>query len=126
MSSPLTCCSVCFCQYAYDHGGRSFWIHNTGPFGCLPYMLELPKVKATQLDKAGCSIPLNEAAQFFNHQLKEAVIQLRKQLPLAAITYVDVYSVKYSLITQAKKHGKPFTHKRLTRFIITTVCFSLV
>ncbi|KAH1256034.1 Esterase [Glycine max] len=43
--------------------------------------------------------------KFFNSKLKEVVVQLRKELPLAAITYVDVYSVKYSLISQPKKHG---------------------
>ncbi|KAL2559862.1 GDSL esterase/lipase [Forsythia ovata] len=43
-----------------------------------------------------------------NHLLKEAVVSLRKDLPLAAFTYVDVYSVKYELISRAKKHG--FVH----------------
>ncbi|KAI5427594.1 GDSL esterase/lipase At3g26430 [Lathyrus oleraceus] len=89
----------------YENGGRSFWIHNTGPVGCLPYIIELHKVKPDEFDKAGCAIPYNEVAKFFNHELKSAVVQLRKELHLAAITYVDVYSVKYSLISQAKKHG---------------------
>ncbi|XP_061372532.1 GDSL esterase/lipase At3g26430-like [Gastrolobium bilobum] len=92
-------------KYVYDHGGRSFWIHNTGPVGCLPYILDLHPLKASQVDKSGCAIPYNEVAQFFNSELKEAVFQLRKELPLAAITYVDVYSVKYSLFSQARKHG---------------------
>lgn len=91
----------------YDRGGRSFWVHNTGPVGCLPYIMDLHRVTAAQVDKAGCANPYNEVAQFFNRHLKAAVLQLRKQLPLAAITYVDVYSVKYSLISRAKKHGKP-------------------
>ncbi|XP_027352420.1 GDSL esterase/lipase At3g26430-like [Abrus precatorius] len=92
-------------KYAYDHGGRSFWVHNTGPVGCLPYIMDLHPVKASSLDKAGCVTQYNEVAQFFNRELKVAVFQLRKQLPLAAITYVDVYSAKYSLISQAGKHG---------------------
>ncbi|KAI9093627.1 hypothetical protein K1719_027076 [Acacia pycnantha] len=92
-------------KYAYDHGGRSFWIHNTGPVGCLPYILDLHPEKTTRTDKAGCAAPYNEVARYFNRQLKAAVLQLREKLPLAAITYVDVYSVKYSLISQAKKHG---------------------
>ncbi|KAK4282060.1 hypothetical protein QN277_013481 [Acacia crassicarpa] len=92
-------------EYAYDHGGRSFWIHNTGPVGCLPYILDLHPEKTTRMDRAGCAAPYNEVAQYFNRQLKAAVLQLREELPLAAITYVDVYSVKYSLISQAKKHG---------------------
>nr|DAD30772.1 TPA_asm: hypothetical protein HUJ06_009623 [Nelumbo nucifera] len=92
-------------KYIYDQGGRSFWIHNTGPVGCLPYILDRLLVRAPEVDKAGCATPYNEVAQYFNIKLKETVVQLRNQLPLAAITYVDVYSVKYSLISQATKHG---------------------
>lgn len=90
----------------YREGGRSFWIHNTGPVGCLPYVMDRFFVTAAQIDKHGCSSPYNEVAQHFNLELKEAVLQLRKELPLAAITYVDVYSVKYALISQAKKLGE--------------------
>ncbi|PIA51644.1 hypothetical protein AQUCO_01100481v1 [Aquilegia coerulea] len=89
----------------YDQGGRSFWIHNTGPVGCLPYILDRLLITAGQIDSVGCASPFNEVAQYFNLKLKEAVAQLRKNLPLAAITYVDVYSVKYSLISDAKKNG---------------------
>ncbi|GMH01558.1 hypothetical protein Nepgr_003397 [Nepenthes gracilis] len=89
----------------YALGGRSFWIHNTGPQGCLPYVLDRFLVTAAQLDEYGCGSPFNDAAQYFNRRLKEAVIQLRKDLPLAAITYVDVYSLKYTLISQAAKFG---------------------
>lgn len=92
----------------YGLGGRSFWIHNIGPIGCLPYLLIiLPKsiTQDDQMDGVGCSRPLNEAAQYFNQRLKEAIDQLRKDLPLAAITYVDVYTPKYSLYTQPHKYG---------------------
>lgn len=96
---------VTYIQNVYDQGGRYFWIHNTGPVGCLPYVLARLPVLASQVDKAGCATPYNEVAQFFNHGLKEVVVQLREELPLAAITYVDIYSAKYSLISQPKKHG---------------------
>ncbi|KAK6242166.1 hypothetical protein SCA6_007555 [Theobroma cacao] len=89
----------------YDQGGRAFWIHNTGPVGCLPYVLDRFLITAPQVDKYGCASPFNEVAQYFNRRLKDDVIRLRKELPLAAITYVDVYSVKYTLISQAKKFG---------------------
>ncbi|KAM7487249.1 hypothetical protein LguiB_024733 [Lonicera macranthoides] len=58
-----------------------------------------------KVDKHGCATPFNEVAQYFNIRLKETIIQLRNVLPLAAITYVDIYSAKYSLISQAKKLG---------------------
>ncbi|KAK4376936.1 hypothetical protein RND71_003232 [Anisodus tanguticus] len=92
-------------QDIYGQGGRYFWIHNTGPVGCLPYILDRLLITAGQVDKAGCASPFNEVAQYFNSKLKEAVIKLRKDLPLAALTYVDVYSVKYELISRANKHG---------------------
>ncbi|KAK7275642.1 hypothetical protein RIF29_16762 [Crotalaria pallida] len=38
----------------------------------------------------------------FNLNLKEALVQLRKDLSKASITYVDV---KYSLFQQPKKYG---------------------
>lgn len=81
-------------------------IHGTGPLGCLAYVIEsIPGLASSQLDEAGCAIPFNEIAQTFNNQLKEAVVQLRKDLPSAAITFVDVYSMKYSLFRQPRKHG---------------------
>ena len=49
--------------------------------------------------------PKNEVAQEFNRQLKDMVFQLRAQLPNAAFTYVDVYSAKYALISNAKNEG---------------------
>ncbi|POO00124.1 Lipase [Trema orientale] len=84
-------------------GGRSFWIHNTGPIGCLPYILA--NFPSAERDEAGCAKHFNEVAQYFNYVLKQAVVQLRKDFPLAAITYVDVYSVKYSLFTEPHKYG---------------------
>ncbi|KAG5522023.1 hypothetical protein RHGRI_034288 [Rhododendron griersonianum] len=92
----------------YAQGGRSFWIHNTGPVGCLPYVMDRLPITAGQVDKAGCASPFNEVAQYFNKKLKEAVGRLRMDLPLAALTYVDVYSLKYSLISHAHHYG--FVH----------------
>ncbi|KAJ4950473.1 hypothetical protein NE237_027305 [Protea cynaroides] len=92
-------------QAVYGLGGRSIWIHNTGPIGCFPYILTSFPVNASQTDPAGCATPYNDLSQFFNQKLKEAVVQLRTQLPLAAITYVDIYAVKYLLISQANKFG---------------------
>ncbi|KAJ0493527.1 putative alpha-L-fucosidase [Helianthus annuus] len=89
----------------YALGGRAFWIHNTGPVGCLPYIMDTRLITAAQVDPHGCASPFNGVSQFFNQKLKEAVTELRKQLPSAAITYVDIYSVKYSLVAQAKKLG---------------------
>ncbi|KAA8538471.1 hypothetical protein F0562_027983 [Nyssa sinensis] len=89
----------------YKLGARSFWIHNTGPIGCLPYILSSFPISPDEMDSAGCARPYNEVAQYFNYKLKEAIVKLRKELPLAAITYVDIYSAKYSLFTEPEKYG---------------------
>nr|ACG38411.1 alpha-L-fucosidase 2 precursor [Zea mays] len=92
-------------QSVYSRGGRYFWIHNTGPLGCLPYALLHRPDLATPADGTGCSVTYNKVAQRFNLRLKETVASLRKTHPDAAFTYVDVYTAKYKLISQAKKLG---------------------
>ncbi|XP_068652097.1 GDSL esterase/lipase At3g26430-like [Aristolochia californica] len=89
----------------YEQGGRYFLIHNTGPFGCLAYVIERVNHKKSQIDKAGCVKTFNRVAQYFNKKLKEAVVKLRKEVPSGVFTYVDIYSLKYSLITHATKYG---------------------
>ncbi|XP_042413447.1 GDSL esterase/lipase ACHE-like [Zingiber officinale] len=94
----------------YQLGGRYFWIHNTGPFGCLPYVLAGYPLRAPEVDSIGCGAPFNEVAQRFNAKLNKTVMRLRKSFPSAVFTYVDVYTVKYSLISQAERLGfeQPF------------------
>ncbi|KAL2936007.1 hypothetical protein RDABS01_019125 [Bienertia sinuspersici] len=93
-------------QHLYEQGARSFWIHNTGPIGCLPVNLfYITNPKPGFLDKFGCIKGQNDKAIEFNKQLKDAVTKLRTQLPKAALTYVDLYSAKYGLISKAKSQG---------------------
>ena len=93
-------------KYFHNLGARYFWIHNTGPIGCLPQALV--KFPTAERDEFGCAKAYNKVAQYFNHKLKEAVVKLRKSLsPPAAITYVDVYTVKYSLYCNTHKYGEP-------------------
>ncbi|CAL0317930.1 unnamed protein product [Lupinus luteus] len=87
----------------YNLGGRSFWIHNTGPIGCLP--LILANFPSAEKDEYGCAKAHNEVSQYFNHRLKETLAQLRKDLSDVAITYVDIYSAKFSLFQDPKKYG---------------------
>lgn len=93
-------------QHLYEKGARAFWIHNTGPIGCLPvgtfYILN---PKPGFVDQYGCIKGQNEMAVEFNRQLKERVNKLRAELPLAALTYVDVYTAKYGLISNTKNQG---------------------
>ncbi|KAF8037527.1 hypothetical protein BT93_B0429 [Corymbia citriodora subsp. variegata] len=89
----------------YEEGARVFWVHNTGPIGCLPYTIIYDQAKPDNLDQNGCVRPQNEVAEEFNKQLKDRILQLRAQLSAAVFTYVDVYSAKYSLIGEAKDQG---------------------
>ncbi|WJX81276.1 hypothetical protein P8452_64178 [Trifolium repens] len=90
----------------YEQGGRSFWIHNTGPVGCMPvnlfYKHDIP---AGYLDQYGCVKDQNVIAIEFNKKLKDRVVKLRTEVPEAAITYVDVYAAKYGLISNTKNEG---------------------
>ncbi|KAI3858344.1 hypothetical protein MKX03_024668 [Papaver bracteatum] len=94
-------------QQLHGEGARVFWVHNTGPIGCLPRPRnnKLYYGKET-LDKNGCVISLNEIAQEFNKQLKSKLTQLKANLTGAAFTYVDAYAAKYNLINSAKDQVK--------------------
>lgn len=93
-------------EHLYEQGARSFWIHNTGPIGCLPVSLfYITNPKPGFLDEFGCIKGQNGMAIEFNKQLKDAVAKLRTQLTEAAVTYVDLYSAKYGLISKTKSQG---------------------
>ncbi|XP_048139665.1 GDSL esterase/lipase At5g14450-like [Rhodamnia argentea] len=88
-------------QQLYGEGARAFWIHNTGPIGCLPFMAVPFKFRNGTLNQNGCVAYQNDVVQEFNQQLKERV----NNLSVAAFTYVDLYSAKLSLISDAKNQG---------------------
>ncbi|XP_073121578.1 GDSL esterase/lipase At5g14450-like [Henckelia pumila] len=90
----------------YLQGARAFWIHNTGPIGCLPVAtIYIRNQKPGLLDKVGCMNGLNIMVVEFNRQLKDRVTNLRAELPQAALNYIDIYSAKYDLISNAKIYG---------------------
>lgn len=91
----------------YKKGARVFWIHNTGPLGCLPLTVATTKDPAEPgfFDEHGCVKFQNDLAMAFNKLLKNAVIQLRSHLPEASLIYVDMYTAKFELIINAQKEG---------------------
>ncbi|PKA63007.1 GDSL esterase/lipase [Apostasia shenzhenica] len=89
----------------YGTGGRNFWIHNTGPLGCLPQKLSLPRKDDSILDPYGCLTPLNNAAKEFNTQLSTLFYELRSELSEATIVYTDIYSIKHDLIANHTRYG---------------------
>ncbi|RVW46571.1 GDSL esterase/lipase [Vitis vinifera] len=92
-------------QQLYDEGARFFWVHNPGPIGCLPLSAIPFQAMNGSLDQYGCIKYQNDIAQEFNQQQKDGVTQLKTQLPLATFTYIDIYSAKFSLISDAKNQG---------------------
>lgn len=94
-------------QVLYNQGGRKFWIHNTGPLGCLPQKLSLVQKKV--LDRFGCISNYNNAAKLFNEKLRRVCLELRSELRDATVVYVDIYSVKYDLIANSTKYGTKLT-----------------
>lgn len=86
-------------------GARAFWIHNTGPIGCLPYFVVQHPPEPNNTDPCGCIKSYNELAQEFNKQLREKIAMLQSELQEALLVYVDIYSAKYSLIREGKSEG---------------------
>ncbi|GFY88214.1 GDSL-like Lipase/Acylhydrolase superfamily protein [Actinidia rufa] len=89
----------------YRQGAKAFWIHNTGPIGCLPYFVINYPPKPNNSDQNGCIKSYNEVAQVFNKQLKDRIYQLKTKFQDASLIYVDIFNAKYSLISEAKEHG---------------------
>ncbi|KAJ0054333.1 hypothetical protein Pint_00811 [Pistacia integerrima] len=90
----------------YQQGGKNFWVHNTGPLGCLPQKLATTAKKASDhLDEDGCIQSLNNAANAFNTQLSVLCEKLRSEMKNATIVYVDIYAIKLDLIANFTKYG---------------------
>lgn len=96
-------------QSIHDNGGRNFWVHNTGPLGCLPQKLWLVQPSSKDLDPHGCISAYNSAAKLFNEGLRHLCIELRSELKDSTIVYVDIYTIKYDLIANASKYGMPIS-----------------
>ncbi|XP_058083714.1 GDSL esterase/lipase At1g54790-like [Magnolia sinica] len=89
----------------YDQGARRFWIHNTGPLGCLPQNIAKFGGNPSKLDELGCVSSHNRASKVFNLQLYALCRKLQGEFIDANITYVDVFSIKFSLIANFSRNG---------------------
>ncbi|CAN1765662.1 GDSL esterase/lipase At3g05180 [Linum perenne] len=95
-------------------GARNFWIHNTGPLGCLATVIAQTTAATTagnktkssdDLDQFGCLASRNRAAAAFNSHLNHLCTNLKSQFPDINLTYVDIYSVKLDLIANYTRYG---------------------
>ncbi|KAI3668983.1 hypothetical protein L6452_40200 [Arctium lappa] len=89
----------------YDQGARNFWIHNTGPLGCLPQNIAKFGTDPSKLDAQGCVAAHNKASNIFNLQLHALVTKLQAQYSDANITHIDIYTIKSNLIANFSKYG---------------------
>ncbi|XP_051144969.1 GDSL esterase/lipase At1g09390-like [Andrographis paniculata] len=93
-------------QQIYDQGGRKFWVHNTGPLGCLPQKLALANdTLSLDRDSFGCIRKYNDAAKLFNEGLRRKCVRLRSQMKDATIVYVDMYAIKMDIIANSSTYG---------------------
>ncbi|MCL7047168.1 hypothetical protein MKW94_029803 [Papaver nudicaule] len=89
----------------FQNGGKNFWIHNTGPLGCLPQRLSLASHSQGDLDQHGCLRTLNDAAKAFNEKLHALCEELRSAMKNVTIVYTDIFAIKYDLIANSAKYG---------------------
>ncbi|KAM7508435.1 hypothetical protein LguiA_018888 [Lonicera macranthoides] len=92
-------------QKLYDQGARNFWIHNTGPLGCLPQNIAKFGTDPSKLDEQGCVSSHNQAAEIFNLQLHALSVKLQGQFWDANVTYFDIFTIKSNLIANYWRYG---------------------
>ncbi|CAN4111186.1 unnamed protein product [Withania somnifera] len=76
----------------YDLGARNFWVHNTGPLGCLGQNIAKFGTDASKLDELGCVSSHNQAAKFLNLQLYALCKKLQGQYSEANISHTLIFS----------------------------------
>ncbi|KAK1559182.1 hypothetical protein Q3G72_011567 [Acer saccharum] len=89
----------------YDQGARNFWVHNTGPLGCIPQNVAKFGSDPLKLDEQGCVSGHNQAAKLFNLQLHALCKKLQGDFTDSNITYVDIYTIKSNLIANYSRYG---------------------
>ncbi|KAL3500596.1 hypothetical protein ACH5RR_039689 [Cinchona calisaya] len=89
----------------YDNGARNFWIHNTGPLGCLGQNIEHFGTDPSKIDELGCVITHNQVSKLLNLQLYALYKKLQSNYTDANVTHVDIFSIKSDLIANYSKYG---------------------
>ncbi|KAL8528598.1 hypothetical protein ACS0TY_006150 [Phlomoides rotata] len=104
---PLFLLFVNFCSMKklYGEGARYFWIHNTGPLGCLTQNIVKFGSDPSKLDELGCVSSHNQASRIFNLQLHALCKKFQGQYQDANFTHVDIFTIKSNLIANYSRYG---------------------
>ncbi|CAI9101187.1 OLC1v1038449C2 [Oldenlandia corymbosa var. corymbosa] len=95
----------------YALGGRTFLVLNLAPIGCYPsFLVRLPH-NSSDIDEFGCMISYNNAVADYNDMLKEALSNIRPDLPGASVVYVDTHAVLLDLFRHPTSHGLKYGTK---------------
>ncbi|KAK6939699.1 GDSL lipase/esterase, partial [Dillenia turbinata] len=79
----------------------NFWVHNTGPLGCLPQKhITATNGNASDYDQYGCLKQLNDRAKAFNEKRSALCDELKSEIGNVTTVSVDIYCIKYDLIAQ--------------------------
>ncbi|PSS19635.1 GDSL esterase/lipase [Actinidia chinensis var. chinensis] len=89
----------------YDQGARNFWVHNTGPLGCLAQNVAKFGTDPSKLDELGCVSSHNQASRLLNLQLHALCKMLQAQYSDANVTYVDIFTIKSNLVADYSRYG---------------------
>ncbi|PIA39315.1 hypothetical protein AQUCO_02600039v1 [Aquilegia coerulea] len=92
-------------QKLYDQGARRYWIHNTGPLGCLPRIIAMFGNDTLKLDEFGCVNSHNRVAKLFNSQLHTLCKKFQERYSDISVTYIDIFSIKLNLISNFSEYG---------------------
>lgn len=94
-------------QRVIDYGAVRVVVPGNIPIGCLPlYLTAFQSNASAAYDEDNCLTKLNDLATYHNHQLKEAIRELKKDYPNTVIVYGDYYRAFQRLFRNAESLGE--------------------
>ncbi|CAH2042389.1 unnamed protein product [Thlaspi arvense] len=90
----------------YDEGARNFWIHNTGPLGCLAQNVAKFGTDPSKRDELRWVSTHQQAARLLNLHLHALCKKLQGNYTDPNVPYVDIFAIKSNLIANYSRYGK--------------------
>ncbi|XP_010522937.1 PREDICTED: GDSL esterase/lipase At4g01130 [Tarenaya hassleriana] len=89
----------------YGIGGRTFMVMNLAPVGCYPAILTTFRHNHSDVDAYGCLISVNNAVDYYNSLLQQALADSRARLANSTIVYLDTNKILLDLFRHPKSYG---------------------